>query len=71
MTAVPIPPHQLKSNAWYYGVRCTCARLHALCEDLFAGKTNEQYLYCSIPVEVACQCGAVIQADCVHKFKTP
>jgi hypothetical protein len=71
MTAVPIPPHELKSSAWYYGVRCACTRLHALCEDLFAGKTDEQHLHCSVPVAVACECGAVIHADRLDKFKTP
>jgi hypothetical protein len=71
MTAVPIPPHKLKSNAWYYGVRCACTRLHALCEDLFVGKTDELHLHCSVPLAIACECGAVIRAHRLDKFKTP
>lgn len=71
MVAVPIAPEQLKANTWYFGVRCACARLHALCEDLFAGKGDEQHLNCSDPVEVACQCGAVTRVDRLHKFKNP
>jgi hypothetical protein len=71
MVAIPIPPHELKSNTWYYGVRCACTRLHALCEDLFGGKTDEQHLDCSNPLEVACECGVVTRAMRLHKFKTP
>jgi hypothetical protein len=71
MTLVPIPPHELKRNTWYYGVRCACNRLHALCEDLFAGKTDEQHLDCREACEVACECGAVTRASRLHRFKTP
>ena len=71
MVAVPIPPHELKANTWYYGVRCVCDRLHALCEDLFAGKTDEKHLDCADPLEVTCECGAVMQAERLHRFKTP
>lgn len=71
MTAAPIPPHKLKNDAWYYGIRCACARMHALCEDLFNGKTEEQYLYCHVAIAVACECGAVTHADRMQKFKTP
>lgn len=71
MVAVPIPAHELKADTWYYGLRCACDRLHALCEDLFAGKTHELHLICAEPVEVACDCGAVVRADRLHKFKTP
>lgn len=69
--AIPIPPHELKSDTWYYGVHCACTRLHALCEDLFGGKTEEQHLDCSNPIEVACGCGALMRASRLHKFKTP
>jgi len=71
MVLIPIPAHELKSDTWYFGVRCACARLHALCEDLFKGKTDEQYLSYSDPVEVACPCGAVTRADRLQKFKLP
>ena len=71
MTAFPIPPHELKSSTWYYGVRCVCTRMHALCEDLFPGKGDEQDLQCAVPVEVPCECGAVTHADRLDKFKTP
>jgi hypothetical protein len=71
MVAIPIPPHELKENTWYYGVRCACARLHALCEDLFAGKTEDQHLDYADPVNVACECGLVTQANRLHRFKTP
>ena len=71
MVAIPIARDELKANTWYYGVHCACSRLHALCEDLFAGKGDEQHLDCSDPVEVSCECGAVTRADRLHKFKTP
>ena len=71
MVAIPIAPDTLKANTWYYGVRCACSRLHALCEDLFHGKGDEQHLNCSDPIEVACECGAVTRADRLHKFRTP
>ena len=71
VVAVPILPHELKSNTWYYGVHCACTRLHALCADLFGGKTDEQHLDCSDPIEVACECGVVTRANRLHKFKTP
>jgi hypothetical protein len=68
--AIPIPPHELKSGTWYYGVHCACTRLHALCEDLFGGKTAEQHLDCSNPIEVACECGVVTRTKRLYKFKT-
>ena len=68
MVAFPIPPDKLKRDTWYYGVHCACTRLHALCEDLFCGKTDEQHFDCA--VEVACECGAVVRAKRLHKFKT-
>lgn len=68
MVAVPIPAHELKRDTWYYGVRCACRRMHALCEDLFSGKTDEQHL--DQPVEVACECGAVVRSTRLQKFKT-
>lgn len=71
MVAVPIPPHELKGGTWYYGMRCACSRLHALCEDLFLGKTDEQHLDCADPIEVACECGVVTRSDRLQKFKTP
>ena len=71
MVAVPIPPDELKRGTWYYGVRCTCTRRHALSADLFRGKTDEWYLDCSVPLDVACECGVVTRAERLHKFKTP
>lgn len=71
VVAFPIPPHELKRDTWYYGVRCACSMQHALCEDLFRGKGTEQHLDCAEPVEVACDCGALTRARRLHKFKTP
>lgn len=71
MVAVPIPAHELKSGTWYFGLRCACDRLHALCEDLFAGKGSELHLDYHEPIEVACECGAVARGNRLHKFKTP
>lgn len=71
MTAFPIPPHQVKSGTWYYGLRCTCSRLHAICEDLFRGKTDEQHLECADSLEFSCECGTVLQANRLEKFRTP
>lgn len=71
MTLVPIPENQLKSNTWYYGIRCTCRRLHAVCEDLFEGKTDETHINGPGALKVACQCGEVIPATRLSKFKTP
>lgn len=70
MTVVPIPAHQLKGRTWYYGITCECKRMHALCEDLFAGKTDDPYLYCFAPIAVACLCGRVAQAKRLCRFKT-
>ena len=44
MTAVPIPPHELKRNTWYYGVKCACARLLAIAEDCFQGSGHEDII---------------------------
>lgn len=71
MTVVPIPAQELKSHAWYYGIHCTCKRVHVLCEDLFAGKTNNPQMPCSPPIAVACECGRVTYADRLDKFRTP
>lgn len=71
MVAIPIPPHELKANTWYFGVRCVCDRLHALCEDLFAGKSDEQHLDYADPVKIACECGVVTHANRLHRFSTP
>jgi hypothetical protein len=71
MTLVPIPTHELKHNIWYYGVRCTCARHLALCEDLFEGRDDDKHLDFPVPVEVECECGVVTRAQRLQKFKTP
>ncbi len=70
MTAVPIPTHELKRNAWYYGVRCACARLLALAEDCLRGNGEDHHLS-AVPLEVQCECGAVTHTQVLKKFKTP
>jgi hypothetical protein len=70
MTAVPIPAHELKSNTWYYGVRCACARLLALAEDTFAGKGDDTHSF-AVPLEVQCECGSITRTQRFQKFKTP
>lgn len=70
MTAVPIPAHELKSDTWYYGVRCACERLLLLVEDYFQGKGNEQHLAVTA-LEVRCECGAVNRTLLLQKFRTP
>ena len=67
----PIPERELKSNTWYYGFRCACSRMQALCEDLFAGKTSDAQMHCSPPIAVACECGTVTHADRLNKFLVP
>jgi hypothetical protein len=69
VTLVPIPAHELKRGTWYYGVRCACARLLPLAEDCFAGKGDDHHLS-SVPMEVHCECGAVIRTELLQKFKT-
>jgi hypothetical protein len=71
MTVVPIPAHKLKGDTWYYGVRCACMRIHALCEDLFGAQSNDPELHCPIPVTVTCECGRVTNAERLYKYKTP
>jgi len=71
MTVVPIPPHKLKSKTWYYGIRCACMRMHAICEDLFAGKTDESHLHAWTRLLVPCECGTVTPTDRLSKFQTP
>jgi hypothetical protein len=71
MTVVPIPVQNVKSDTWYYGVRCACMRTLALCEDLFSGKTQESAMHCSPAIVIACECGKVTRADRLYKFKTP
>jgi hypothetical protein len=69
MTTVPIPARDLKRNAWYYGVRCSCARFLALCEDLFMGRGSETHCLSSVPLVVECVCGTVTQAQRLRRFK--
>ena len=71
MTVDPIPAHKLKSKTWYYGIRCVCTRFHAICEDLFEGKTGETYMDGSAALSIACPCGHTTRADRLSKFKTP
>jgi hypothetical protein len=71
MRTVPIPAEELKRNTWYYGVRCTCARFLALCEDLFRGRGSETHCVSSVPLAVECACGAVTHARLLRRFKAP
>ncbi len=71
MIVVPIPAREVKSNTWYYGVRCACTRMLALTQDLFHGKTHESEMYCSPAIAITCECGQVTRTDRLHKFKTP
>ena len=65
------PLRSVKRKTWYYGMRCACARLLALCEDCFAGKGDEQVLHLPKPLTVTCECGAVTEAHVLQKFKSP
>ena len=64
MTVSPL--EDPKRNTWYYGVRCECKRLLALCEDCFHGKTDDAVLPVPIPLTVQCPCGGkrwILQHD--------
>ena len=65
------PLQDLKAKTWYYGVRCACERLLAVCEDCFAGKGDEAVLHVPLALAVECECGAVTEAPILHKFRTP
>jgi len=45
-------------------------RLLALCEDLAAGKTEDEHLPLASLLAVPCECGRVIQAERLEKFRT-
>ena len=60
-----------KPNTWYYGVRCGCMRLLAVCEDLFAGKGDDEFLQVPAGFGVECACGRVSRVAHLSKFKTP
>jgi hypothetical protein len=61
----------LKPKTWYYGVRCGCERLLAVCEDCFAGRFNGKPLQLPAPVTVRCECGAITSTQILENFKTP
>lgn len=65
------PMQDLKGKTWYYGARCSCLRLLALCEDCFSGRGSEDLLPAPMPLTVECDCGAVLIVQVLHKFKTP
>jgi hypothetical protein len=67
VTVAPI--RHPKPNTWYYGVRCACTRRLAVCEDLFAGKSDDSLL---VPagLGVECECGAVNHVVRLQTFKT-
>ena len=69
MTVAPI--RHPKPNTWYYGVRCACTRVLAVCEDLFAGKGVEDSLPAPAGFRVECECGTVHYVARFQKFKTP
>jgi hypothetical protein len=67
-----VPPlEDPKRNTWYYGVRCACERLLAVCEDRFQGKTDDAVLPVPISLTVQCPCGVATDAQVLQKFKTP
>ncbi len=59
MVATPSAPDKLKAHTWYYAVDCACSRLHALCEDLFVGKGDEQSSTWIAPIQSKSQANAV------------
>jgi len=59
----------LKPDTWYYGTRCPCARLLALCEDLLRGRGVEELLGPEGILAVRCECGRVSAVMRLHKFK--
>jgi len=69
MTAAPL--ENLKGNTWYYGLRCACQRVLAVCEDRFQGKGREAVLHVPIEFAVECECGKVTRTPVLRKFKTP
>jgi hypothetical protein len=62
--------HDLKPKTWYYGLRCACERLLALCEDCFEGRGDELVLYVPVVLAAECGCGAVTRAQVLYKFRT-
>jgi len=69
VTVTPLP--SLKRNTWYYGVRCACQRVLALCEDVFEGRGDETQMRSPVELAVKCDCGTVTAALMLTKFKTP
>ena len=65
-----LPPRGSQAHTWYYGVRCECKRLLALCEDCFHGKADDAVLPVPIPLTVQCPCGVANNAQILRKFKT-
>ena len=68
MTVVPIPQQEIKPNTWYYGIQCVCTRWLVLAEDCFAGRGDES---AAVELSIPCECGEVMRAHLLHKFKTP
>jgi hypothetical protein len=68
VTIVPIDDP--KPRTWYYGVRCACMRLVAVCEDLFSGKGDEDFLQLPAELAVQCDCGAVSHVSHFERFRT-
>lgn len=64
------PLRDLKHNTWYYGIRCACQRLLAVCEDALGGNSDETVFRVPIKVSVECECGKVTEVPVLRKFKT-
>lgn len=67
--ATVVPVRQPKPRTWYYGARCACSRLLAICEDLFAGK-GDDVLQMPETIAVECDCGSVSHVLRFQKFRT-
>lgn len=64
------PVRQPKRRTWYYGARCRCSRLLAICEDLFGGR-GDDVLQMPETIAVECDCGLVSHVLRFQKFRTP
>jgi hypothetical protein len=69
LTVVPI--ERPKPGTWYYGMRCACTRLLALCEDLFSGNGADDLFQSPGTLAVRCECGRVSPVRRLQKFQQP
>ncbi len=63
-----IPHAELRSGAWYYGVRCPCGQQIVIAEDS-PRRDGDESLELSAPLSIECACGVVIPAQRFQKFK--